>query len=466
MERKNKVFAIFLRGIKNFFTKNIMIKVVSLIFAMILWGYVLTNVNPSRTKIISDVPVVTTGVSDFNARNLVVRGDLSSILGSVDVRLTTDITHYFDVTNENISATVNLGTVTEAGVVSLPVVAESSIGNVVSTDPSYINVEIDVLDTKRIPIDVVYQGELPEGFWHSAPVLGREDIEISGPKTDVQNVVKAICIIPLADQTESYNQTFDLQLLDNEDNVISSDLFKNSITHSVTVKMDILPTKTVSISLDGAVMGESMIPDTFEITNTTIEPSSVTIAAPQDVLDNINELYLESIDVSGRTKSFSEFVQIKLPTGVTSVNGINVVTFNIDIHEKNTMLDLTEIPDGQVKIKNKIDRLSYTLFTSTLENAGIKASIEAPLSLAAAIEKGEIDINLYVDVEDFDSAISRTTVELVPELIISADSNLHQLSSTRIRQGEYVFILYRTDMDVMMQIKITLPISTISLRVS
>ena len=66
-------------------------------------------------------------------------------------------------------------------------------------DPSYINVEIDVLDTKRIPIDVVYEGELPEGYWHSTPALGREDIEISGPKTDVQNVVKAICVIPLSD---------------------------------------------------------------------------------------------------------------------------------------------------------------------------------------------------------------------------------------------------------------------------
>ena len=87
MERKNKVFAIILRGVKNFFTKNIMIKVVSLIFAMILWGYVLTNVNPSRTKIISDVPVVTTGVSDFNARNLVVRGDLSSIWEALTLSL-------------------------------------------------------------------------------------------------------------------------------------------------------------------------------------------------------------------------------------------------------------------------------------------------------------------------------------------------------------------------------------------
>ncbi len=466
MERKNKVFAIILRGVKNFFTKNIMIKVVSLIFAMILWGYVLTNVNPSRTKIISDVPVVTTGVSDFNARNLVVRGDLSSILGSVDVKLTTDITHYFDVTSENISATVNLGTVTEAGVVSLPVVAESSIGNVVSTDPSYINVEIDVLDTKRIPIDVVYEGELPEGYWHSTPVLGREDIEISGPKTDVQNVVKAICVIPLSDQTESYNQTFDLQLLDDEGNVISSDIFKSSVTHSVTVRMDILPTKTVDISLDGAIMGESMIPDTYEITNTTIEPNSITVAAPQDVLDNINELYLESIDVSGRTKSFSEFAQIKLPTGVTSVDGINVVTFNIDIHEKNATLDLTEIPGGEVDIRNKNERLNYTLFAATLENAGVKALIEAPLSLIAAIENEEMGINLYVDVAEFESATSRTTVELVPELIISEDSNLRQLSSTRTKQGEYVFILYRTDTDVMMQIKITLPIATIALRVS
>ena len=323
-----------------------------------------------------------------------------------------------------------------------------------------------MLDTKRIPIDVVYEGELPEGYWHSTPALGREDIEISGPKTDVQNVVKAICVIPLSDQTESYNQTFDLQLLDDEGNVISSDIFKSSVTHSVTVRMDILPTKTVDISLDGAIMGESMIPDTYEITNTTIEPNSITVAAPQDVLDNINELYLESIDVSGRTKSFSEFAQIKLPTGVTSVDGINVVTFNIDIHEKNATLDLTEIPGGEVDIRNKNERLNYTLFAATLENAGVKALIEAPLSLIAAIENEEMGINLYVDVAEFESATSRTTVELVPELIISEDSNLRQLSSTRIKQGEYVFILYRTDTDVMMQIKITLPIATIALRVS
>ena len=124
----------------------------------------------------------------------------------------------------------------------------------------------------------------------------------------------------------------------------------------------------------------------------------------------------------------------------------------------------------------EVENISKT-FKVAKKESGFKNSIKsffkreyryvnAIKDISFSIEKGEIDINLYVDVEDFDSAISRTTVELVPELIISADSNLHQLSSTRIRQGEYVFILYRTDMDVMMQIKITLPISTISLRVS
>lgn len=127
---------------------------------------------------------------------------------------------------------------------------------------------------------------------------------------------------------------------------------------------------------------------------------------------------------------------------------------------------MTEIPGGEVDIRNKNERLNYTLFAATLENAGVKALIEAPLSLIATIENEEMGINLYVDVAEFESATSRTTVELVPELIISEDSNLRQLSSTRTKQGEYVFILYRTDTDVMMQIKITLPIATIALRVS
>ena len=44
-----------LTAIKNFFTTNLAVKIVALLFAVLLWGYVLTDQNPYRTKTITNV---------------------------------------------------------------------------------------------------------------------------------------------------------------------------------------------------------------------------------------------------------------------------------------------------------------------------------------------------------------------------------------------------------------------------
>ena len=44
-----------LTAIKNFFITNLAVKIVALLFAVLLWGYVLTDQNPYRTKTITNV---------------------------------------------------------------------------------------------------------------------------------------------------------------------------------------------------------------------------------------------------------------------------------------------------------------------------------------------------------------------------------------------------------------------------
>ena len=54
---KNDIGTIILNWLKGFFTKNLALKIVSLLFAMLIWGYVMVEVNPKRVKTITDVPV-------------------------------------------------------------------------------------------------------------------------------------------------------------------------------------------------------------------------------------------------------------------------------------------------------------------------------------------------------------------------------------------------------------------------
>ena len=54
---KNDIGTIILNWLKGFFTKNLALKIVSLLFAMLIWGYVMVEVNPKRVKTITDVPI-------------------------------------------------------------------------------------------------------------------------------------------------------------------------------------------------------------------------------------------------------------------------------------------------------------------------------------------------------------------------------------------------------------------------
>ena len=63
---KNDIGTIILNWLKGFFTKNLALKIVSLLFAMLIWGYVMVEVNPKRVKTITDVPVSFSGESSLH----------------------------------------------------------------------------------------------------------------------------------------------------------------------------------------------------------------------------------------------------------------------------------------------------------------------------------------------------------------------------------------------------------------
>ena len=91
---KNDIGTIILNWLKGFFTKNLALKIVSLLFAMLIWGYVMVEVNPKRVKTITDVPISFSGESSLHDRGLAVRGDRDDILGNATVRVKVQLTDY------------------------------------------------------------------------------------------------------------------------------------------------------------------------------------------------------------------------------------------------------------------------------------------------------------------------------------------------------------------------------------
>ena len=136
-----------LTAIKNFFTTNLAVKIVALLFAVLLWGYVLTDQNPYRTKTITNVNTSFEGEAELLAQGLCVRGDRSEILGNVTVQVRTQIVNYAALGTGQVNATISLRNISEARVYELPVTASvmSGYGVVEAVTPSVATVEIDTL---------------------------------------------------------------------------------------------------------------------------------------------------------------------------------------------------------------------------------------------------------------------------------------------------------------------------------
>ena len=375
-------------GPESFFTKNIAIKVLSLMFAILLWGYVLMTQNPPRVKTVTDVTVSIEGEADLTTRKLTLRGDRAALLEDVSVRVRTELTSYADISADDITASINLSRITSTGKHTVRIHAKSSSGDVVSVSPSEIEVEIDTLTTRNIPIEIHEEGELPEGYWAGDVQLDSATVLLEGPGTDLAKIVKAVGTIDLTNRTESLNQSIMLALYDKEGNVVESSILFGGMP-TVVAKQEILPSKLVPIDVDGAIIGREELPENFEIASygTSLESTLVRIVGDADVIQKIESLSLEPVDVTGCTESIQQELAINVPEGVRII-GADSVNLQVTIREKTAVLELTELPIEIVGLARKQ--------TATLSQELANVTFSGRVSLLAGITRG--DVKVYADV--------------------------------------------------------------------
>ena len=416
MERENepsKVGTFF----KNFFLKNVSIKIISLVFATVLWGVVLTVQNPNRIKVIENVPVSFEGTSDLNNRNLVVRGNPFEELGGVTVRVSTPITNYMNLNADQVSAYVNLNRVTAPGNWELQVNADiagrPADTNVEGSSPEKITVEIDTLMTKSVPVEAYYEGSLPDGYWADKAELSRSAVDIRGPKQDVDRVTRAICKIQMTDRKQSYNDAVAVVLLDEDGNEMDSRLFGN--LPSVTVKMPVYTKKTVPVDVMGSLLGADNLPANYELVAAAATPATIEIAGDQSVLDTITSIKIPGLDVAGQRESIHEKVAIIVPENVMVLGSTTEVEVFVDIREKTSKKSFEAVP---IEEKGLGRGLKATLSKDTTD-----IGVEGRISLVDLL--GRDDVQAFVDL----TGLKEGTYDLYVSVYLKDDETTLELTS-------------------------------------
>ncbi len=376
-------------GLKNFFTKNTALKVIAFVFAVLLWGYVLTDQKPVRTKVIPDVVTSFDGEAELIAQGFCVRGDRSEILQNVTATVNTQITNYAYVNANSIVASISLRNISEARVYELPIQASvnASLGVVQSVSPSTVMVEIDTLVTKTIPITTTYSGNLPQGYWADMDSISATSrIDITGPKTDISNITYGECVVDLEGRTGTIYSTFDVTFYDKNDNVVSSDIIIGTLPTS-TVRLPIYPMKDVPIDVEGSLVGADNLAANHEIIEAVATPATVRLVGEQALLDKIDSILLTPIAVNGLDATMTVSSELIVPEGMRLLDSATVSVL-LEVREMITTQTFEQL---EIQVHGNESKADISLSIPTAD-----LTVEGRYSLVSILSRS--DVQLFVDV--------------------------------------------------------------------
>ena len=406
-----------LRGIRNFFTKNMAIKVIALVFAVLLWGYVLTDQKPVRTKIIPEVATSFDGEAELIAQGFCVRGDRSEILQNVSATVRAQITNYAYINASSINATVSLRNISQAREYELPIQAtvSSGLGTVQSVSPATVKVEIDTLVTKTIPITTSFTGELPDGYWADMDALTTTTrLDITGPKTDISNIMRAECVVDLTDRTSTIYSTFDVTFYDKNDEPVSSDIIVGTQPSS-TVRLPIYPIKNVPVDVESALVGADNLAANHEIIKAVSTPATIRLVGDQDILDKIDTIQIEPIAVNGMDQTETVVGKIILPENVRL----------LDAETVSILLEVREMVISKTFEQLEVHVLGQQSKTQiTLDPFSVDLTVEGRYSLVNILSRS--DVNVSVDI----TGLASGTYKLPVSLLIRDEKATAELTAT------------------------------------
>lgn len=323
------------RPLISYITNNFWLKIFSLIFALLLWSYVINENDPERTKTFSEQPIYVTGTEALLNNQLIPLEDLSVKLPEVNVVISVKHTKYSTATASNIDISIDLSRITSPGIHSVPVrvVSNNPDVTILSYSVETVDVAIDELASAIVPLKLITAGTLPANLYRSEPVITPATVQISGPKTYISKIAQAQINVDLSQITDGYSASLPFTYVDSEGNKISS----NSISASTSVAlvdMGIKSLKTVSLDYNSALINLDKMAEGYILKAANISQPTITIIGNADKLQQIDKISIKSIDLTGVSESIYDInVEPILPDGIEIYNP-SAITLDITVAEE------------------------------------------------------------------------------------------------------------------------------------
>lgn len=337
-------------------------KLLSIAIATILWFMVINIDQPVDTRGYSR-PLIIENIETLSSRGLTL-GNLEELQNTkITVKVKAQRTA-LDRLNQNpewITASIDLSELSYAvngDIVSLPVSVSVQGGNtygISSKSPAVVEVSVETMASKELPVDVQLNGFLEDGTYLSEPLLSTDTVTVTGPASAVNRVTSVRANIDADTIKENPEIRTTLTCYDSIGQVVKG---VYTSVDEIIVSYALHDMKQVPIQVDivGTPAGG------YQVGDISCRPQYAAVTGSAEDLENIVFLQMDSIDVSGRSSSITEtfYLADYLPEGISLLaedNGIIQVTVEISAQSQKTLT----LPSSELSILGQEDGKEYIL---------------------------------------------------------------------------------------------------------
>ena len=423
-------------------TENIGLKIVSVLAAFILWLVVVNVDDPVINRTYSGIPVEVLNESEITDADMCYE-----ILGGTDtisVVISAKRSVLDDMSRDYIRATADMKNLTSMDTVPIEVKVTRYADAVesVSTRTQSLQIMLENIVKKTIPLTAETFGEVEEGYLLSTVTPKYDELVISGPESAVDQVFSAKCYVDVNGLKADESIISSIELLDEDGTYVSDERLTSEAT-AVSVNVVIWGTKEIPITCnvsgtpaDGYSMVGSVVTD----------PGSVVITGRSAYLNSMSTITIpgDSFSISGATETVVKTVDISslLPEGIifadSDFDGVITVTADIEVNDHKTInvptanITMENVPEGYkvtivdvgeyipIEIQGKgdtYDRFDGTLAIGTIDALSLVSRNEnlTDASIQTGANDGKVNFTFPAGVSEVTPLYMQVIVEQTTE---------------------------------------------------
>lgn len=417
---------------KKALTRNLGLKLASLVLAFVLWFLVAQIYDPKDTVTFNNIQVRL-----INTELLDEEGKVYEVLDNSNlVRVTVTGPQSIvksELRRSDIVAEADMSKLTDINTIAITYYCENVSNDSVEIKGNHDSVRLNVEDktSKWIKLESNTIGEVASGYLIGNVTLDQTNIEVTGPKSAISQVDHAGVDINVTDSTSSLSANVDIKLYDADDNELTLESVKKNV-NSAHMTVEVLATKEVPVEIE--YMG---VPEDGYMATGEVESSvpTVRIAGTASALVGISAITVpeDRMNITGQSGDLVDIINLKeyLPSNVrlANKNFDGKITATVYIEPIDTK-DLT-IPADNISITGVPDGMEAEV-TSTAEEYNITVSgLTRDVSiLRDSSVTGVLDLNQWME----DNGLEELTpgnytipviFNLSENITVDTDVNIH-----------------------------------------